>query len=44
MLARKHIEELEREETVLTEENGELQGIIIELKAMWVRLGVICMP
>jgi hypothetical protein len=44
VLARKHIEELEREKTVLAEENQELQGGVIELKGMWVGLGGICMP
>lgn len=43
VLARKHIEELEREKTVLTEENQGLQGSVIELKGMWVGLGGICM-
>ena len=44
MLAREHIEELERERAVLTGENQELQGSVIELKGMWVGLGGICMP
>jgi len=44
VLAREHIEELERERAVLTGENQELQGSVIELKGMWVGLGGICMP
>ena len=44
VLAREHIEELEREKAVLTGENQELQGSVIELKGMWVGLAGICMP
>lgn len=44
VLAREHIEELERKKTVLTEDNQKLQAIVIELNGTWVAMGGICMP
>jgi predicted nuclease with TOPRIM domain len=44
ILAKKHIEELEREKRELEEENVGLEETVIELKKRWVNLGGVCMP
>jgi hypothetical protein len=44
ILAKKHIEELEREKRELEEENVGLEETVTELKKRWVNLGGVCMP
>lgn len=44
ILAKKYIEELEREKRELEEENSGLEETVTELKKRWVNLGGVCLP